>query len=93
MFQHLSTQHNQCLALGNTAYSLWQVQASLKAKGLRDDITVLVVDAMPDDSYRLPPCLVKMSGHTTSVEEVGPIDWHRPLEESGALELCQSKTW
>lgn len=76
-----------------TVCSILQVQASLKAKGLRDDITVLVVDAMPDDSYRLPPCLVKMTGHSTSLEEVGAIDWHRPLEESGALEVCQSKIW
>lgn len=70
-----------------------QVQASLKSRGLRDDITVLVVDAMPDDSYRLPPCLVRMNGHSISLEDVGSVDWHRPLEESAALEACQSNIW
>lgn len=69
------------------------MQASLKAKGLRDDITVLVVDAMPDGSYKLPPGLIKMTGHATSLGQVGAVDWHRPLEESGAAEVCLSNIW
>lgn len=30
-------------------------QAALKAKGLRDDITVVVIDALPSEGQRLPP--------------------------------------
>lgn len=71
-----------------------QAQAALKAKGLRDDITVLVVDALPDEACRLPPYLAKNNGlHPSALEEVGSLDWHRPLEESGAADVCQNNTW
>ena len=71
-----------------------QVQAALKAKGLRDDITVLVIDAMPDDSHRLPPFVTKSSGrHAPTVEDVGSVDWHKPLESAAAREACASNTW
>ena len=73
---------------------LAQVQAALKSKGLRDDITILVIDAMPDDSYRLPPLLAKTNGgHAPSVEDVGSVDWHKPLDEAAAAETCASNTW
>ncbi len=71
-----------------------QVQAALKAKGLRDDITVLVIDAMPDDSYRLPPHLAKPNGgHGITVEAVRSVDWHKPLDEAAAADVCASNTW
>lgn len=74
---------------------LWlQVQAALKAKGLRDDITVLVIDAMPDDSFRLPPYLAKPSGgHAITVEDIGCVDWHKPLDEASASDTCARKIW
>ena len=34
-----------------------QVQLALKSKGLRDDITVLVIDALPSEELRTPPAL------------------------------------
>lgn len=74
--------------------SLLQVQAALKSKGLRDDITVLVIDAMPDDSCRLPPHLAKPNGgHAPSVEEIGSVDWHKPLNGAAVAEICASNTW
>lgn len=39
-------------------------KAALKAKGLKDDITVLVVDLVPTEEHKLPPPLAKDgSGH------------------------------
>lgn len=77
-----------------TLQSLLQVQAALKAKGLRDDITVLVIDAMPDASCRLPPYLAKThGGHAPSVEDVGSVDWHKPLDGAAAEETCAYNTW
>ena len=69
------------------AFSL-QAQAALKAKGLRDDITVLVVDTLPDEACRLPPHLAKNNGGPApTLEEVGSLDWHRPLEVRGCRSL------
>ena len=74
--------------------SLLQVQAALRAKGLRDDITVLVIDAMPDESHRLPPYLAKTNGgHAPSVEDVGSVDWHKPLDGAAAVQVCAINTW
>ncbi len=71
-----------------------QVQAALKSKGLRDDITVLVIDAMPDDSFRLPPFLAKQNGgYAVSLEDVGSVGWHKPLDEAAAADACASNTW
>ena len=72
-----------------------QVQAALKSKGLRDDITVLVVDAMPDDSFRLPPFLAKPNGGhaAVSTDNIGSVDWHKPLDEAAATDACASNTW
>lgn len=44
---------------------LLQVQLALKAKGLRDDITVLVIDALPYEELRTPPALQRRNGHPT----------------------------
>ena len=33
------------------------MQLALKSKGLRDDITVLVIDALPSEELRTPPAL------------------------------------
>jgi len=68
--------------------------AALKSKGLRDDITVLVIDAMPDDSFRLPPFLAKQNGgYAVTLEDVGSVDWHKPLDEAAAADACSSNTW
>ncbi|KAL3143652.1 hypothetical protein ABBQ38_002448 [Trebouxia sp. C0009 RCD-2024] len=84
--------HVRGMAAGKAAGEL--VQAALKSKGLRDDITILVIDAMPDDSCRLPPHLAKPNGgHAPSVEEVGSVDWHKPLTGAAVAETCASNTW
>ncbi len=44
-----------------------QVQLALRAKGLRDDITVIVVDALPSDDLRTPPSLARKHSHTACV--------------------------
>ena len=40
-----------------------QVQLALRAKGARDDITVIVVDALPSDDLRAPPALNRRGTH------------------------------
>ena len=42
-----------------------QMQLATKSKGQRDDITVIVIDALPAEDMRLPPALqAKKSGST-----------------------------
>ena len=42
-----------------------QMQLATKSKGQRDDITVIVIDALPAEDMRLPPLLqAKKSGST-----------------------------
>jgi hypothetical protein len=85
-------QHITCLTADGMPSA--QVQAALKSKGLRDDITVLVIDAMPDDSFRLPPFLAKQNGgYAVTLEDVGSVDWHKPLDEAAAADACASNTW
>ena len=59
-------------------------QAVLKARGLRDDITVLVIDALPDGSARLPPLLTKNgSGQLeAAVHPANVVNIYHPLEDS-----------
>ncbi|DBA81256.1 TPA: hypothetical protein ACH3X2_006882 [Trebouxia sp. C0005] len=84
--------HVRGMQAGKAAGEL--VQAALKSKGLRDDITVLVIDAMPDDSFRLPPFLAKQNGgYAVTLEDVGSVDWHKPLDEAAAADACASNTW
>ncbi len=42
-----------------------QVQLALRSKGLRDDITVIVIDALPSEDLRTPPPLQRRNGHPT----------------------------
>ncbi len=89
---HSMSQHITCLTPDRMPSA--QVQAALKSKGLRDDITVLVIDAMPDDSFRLPPFLAKQNGgYAVTLEDVGSVDWHKPLDEAAAADACASNTW
>ena len=61
-----------------------QANAALRARGLRDDITIIVVDLMPGEG-RLPPLLAKLvNGRAPNVEAAGTVDWHKPLEEVSA---------
>ncbi|DBA75361.1 hypothetical protein WJX77_001579 [Trebouxia sp. C0004] len=84
--------HIRGMQAGKAAGEL--VQAALKSKGLRDDITVLVIDAMPDDSCRLPPFLAKQNGgYAVTLEDVGSFAWHKPLDEAAAADACASNTW
>jgi hypothetical protein len=50
--------------------------AALKKKGLRDDITVLVVDFLPSETDKLPPALAT-GASTAGVEHVNVL---RPLQ-------------
>ncbi|KAK9814069.1 hypothetical protein WJX72_000281 [[Myrmecia] bisecta] len=59
------------------------VQMSLKSRGLRDDITVLVVDTMPSQEGRLPPLLARHNtGHGLAFpdEQADAVTIHKPLE-------------
>ena len=62
-----------------------QVQLALKARGLRDDITVIVVDALPDPGARLPPRLQqRKSAGASGAEAAGAaVVIGRPLEQAG----------
>ena len=62
------------------------LQAALKGKGLRDDITVLVLDCVPGEDDRMPPRLMKDgSGQVQAVNEAPmPVTVHHPLEDESA---------
>ena len=48
-----------------------QMQLATKSKGQRDDITVIVIDALPAEDMRLPPALqAKKSGSTMIARHV-----------------------
>lgn len=59
------------------------LQAALKAKGLRDDITVLVIDFVPSEEHKMPPLLAKDgSGNLqASSAPVAPVNVYHPLED------------
>ena len=44
-----------------------QMQMAVKSKGQRDDITVIVIDAMPSDDERLPPALQQKKSNSTMI--------------------------
>ena len=62
-----------------------QVQLALKARGLRDDITVIVVDALPEPGARLPPLLQqrKSAGASNADATDAAVVIGRPLEQAG----------
>ena len=62
-----------------------QVQLALKARGLRDDITVIVFDALPDPGARLPPLLQqrKSAGASSAEAADAAVVIGRPLEQAG----------
>ena len=61
-----------------------QVQLALKARGLRDDITVIVVDALPDPGARLPPLLQRKSSGANGADAANAaVVIGRPLEQAG----------
>lgn len=68
-----------------------QVQISLKNKGARDDITIIVLDVLPDADDRLPPLLKRHAQRSTAastaaghIEIAAAVDIIDPL----ALEGC-----
>lgn len=62
-----------------------QVQLALKARGLRDDITVIVVDALPEPGARLPPLLQqrKSAGASGAEASDAAVVIGRPLDQAG----------
>ena len=64
------------------------LQAALKGKGLRDDITVLVIDLVPGDEDRLPAPLMKDgSGNLqASSSPSAPVNIYHPLEDGEAAQ-------
>ena len=44
-----------------------QMQMAVKTKGQRDDITVIVIDALPSEDMRLPPALQQKKSNSTMV--------------------------
>ncbi len=60
-----------------------QVQLALKARGLRDDITVIVVDALPDAAARLPPPLQRRGSSSNAAVGDASVVIGRPLEQEG----------
>ncbi|KAK9830885.1 hypothetical protein WJX81_001707 [Elliptochloris bilobata] len=69
------------------------VQLALKARGLRDDITVIVVDALPDPSARLPPPLQRRGSGPigAGAEAAAGVVIGRPLELIGGT--WRSAVW
>ena len=47
--------------------SVLQMQMAVKSKGQRDDITVIVIDALPSEDMRLPPALQQKKSTSTMV--------------------------
>jgi hypothetical protein len=58
-----------------------QVHLALKARGLRDDITVIVLDALPDADARLPPLLQRPCAGAAGADAAGVVV-ARPLEQT-----------
>ena len=56
---------------------------AVKGRDLKDDITVLVVDATPDEEHRLPPLLSKDGAGRLQADymDVGPVNVYHPLED------------
>lgn len=72
------------------------MQAALKGKGLRDDITVIVVDFMPDDDHKLPPQLSKDGSGQLLASSLpsSPVNIFHPLEDTEAAKAAhQSTVW
>ena len=72
------------------------LQAALKGKGLRDDITVIVVDVMPDAHQKLPPQLSKDGSGQLVASTVPscPVNIFHPLEDTDAAQAaCQLIVW
>lgn len=61
----------------------WDLQAAVKGKGLKDDITVLVLDLVPDDDHKMPPRLTKDgSGQVQACNAPSsPVNVYHPLED------------
>jgi len=57
------------------------VHLALKARGLRDDITVIVLDALPDADARLPPPLQRPGAGAAGADAAGVVV-ARPLEQA-----------
>lgn len=70
-------------------------QAALKAKGLKDDITVLVVDAVPGEEHKLPPQLAKDGGGNLQAQsmQVPPAHVHQPLKETEVGHAWRQLLW
>ncbi len=49
------------------SHHVLQMQMAVKTKGQRDDITVIVIDALPSEDMRLPPALQQKKSHSTMI--------------------------
>ena len=49
-----------------------QMQMAVKTKGQRDDITVIVIDALPSEDLRVPPALQQKKSNSTLIARQGP---------------------
>ena len=58
-------------------------QAALKTKGLKDDITVIVIDLVPDDDQKMPSQLMKDGSGKLQAHScpVAPVNVYHPLED------------
>ncbi len=75
---------------------MFLLQAALEGKGLRDDITVIVVDFMPEEDQKLPPQLSKDgSGQLLANSTPSPpVNIFHPLEDGDAAQAArQSIAW
>lgn len=56
---------------------------AVKGRDLKDDITVLVIDALPSSDHKLPPLLSKDGAGKLHAEymSVDPVNVYHPLED------------
>eukprot|EP00884_Botryococcus_braunii_P009673 jgi/Botrbrau1/18707/Bobra.0386s0033.1 len=66
------------------------VQQALKSRGLRDDVSIVVLDVLPDQNVRLPPLLEKSAGAGSHPEQ--HVQLYHPLDDRDELARLKH-TW
>ena len=65
LLMHLLYLHAKVFALEKGC--VLQMQLASKTKGQKDDVTVIVIDAMPSEDMRMPPALQQKKSTSTMI--------------------------